>query len=121
MSIGRAVRRSGGCRAGPYRETRQGAAYPVRFQAEGSRQLFDAAHDLLRSPVRTEKFIRDAHVPPPLKHAGESALAGLTDLSPPPLTAFAVRASDWKIVAQTHRARRNRPGSSFPYRGNLVI
>ena len=70
------------------------------IKAEG-RELFDAAHDLLRSPIRTEKFVRDGHVAPPLKHSGESALAELTDLSPPPLDAFAVAASDWKTIAQT--------------------
>ena len=70
------------------------------IKAEG-RELFDAAHDLLGSPIRTEKFVRDGHVAPPLKHSGESALAELTDLSPPPLDAFAVAASDWKAIAQT--------------------
>ncbi len=99
MSIGRAFDDLVG--AGLAHTERHGKERHIRFQAEG-RQLFDAAHDLLRSPVRTEKFIRDAHPPPPLKHAGESALADLTDLSPPPLPAFAVAASDWKIVAQTH-------------------
>ena len=87
--------------AGLAHTERHGKERHIRFQAEG-RQLFDAAHDLLRSPVRTEKFIRGAHAPPPLKRAGESALAELTDLSLPPLPAFAVAASDWKIVAQTH-------------------
>ncbi len=83
-------------------ETEQhGRQRRIRFEAEG-RQLFDAAHDLLRSPVRTEKFIRNVHAAPLLKHAGERALAELIDLSPPPLPAFAVAASDWRIVAQTH-------------------
>ena len=99
MSIGRAFDDLVG--AGLAHTERRGKERHIRFQAEG-RQLFDAAHDVLRSPVRAEKFIRDAYAPPPLKHAGESALADLTDLSPPPLPAFAVAASDWKIVAQTH-------------------
>ena len=72
----------------------------IRFKSEG-RQLFDAAHDLLRSPVRTTKFVRDGHIVGPLKHAGESALSDLTDLSPPLRDTFAVAARDWKAVAQT--------------------
>ena len=99
MSIGRAFDDLVG--AGLAHTERYGRERRILFQVEG-RQLFDAAHDLLRSPVRTEKFIRNARAAPPLKHAGESALAELTDLSPPPLPAFAVAASDWRIVAQTH-------------------
>ena len=97
MTIGRAFDDLVG--AGLAQTDRFGRERRIRFQTEG-RQLFDAAHDLLRSPVRTEKFIRDVHAAPPLKHAGESALAELTDLSPPPLPTFAVAASDWKSVAQ---------------------
>ena len=99
MSIGRAFDDLVG--AGLAQTDRHGRERRIRFKTEG-RQLFDAAHDLLRSPVRTEKFIRDVHAAPPLKHAGESALAELTDLSPPPLPAFAVAATDWKSVAQAH-------------------
>ena len=99
MSIGRAFDDLVG--AGLAQTERHGKERRIRFEAEG-RQLFDAAHDLLRSPVRTEKFIRDVHAAPPLKRAGESALAELTDLSPPPLPALAVASTDWKNVAQTH-------------------
>ena len=100
MSIGRAFDDLVG--AGLAQTERHGKERRIRFEAEG-RQLFDAAHDLLRSPVRTEKFIRDVRAAPPLKRAGESALAELTDLSPPPPPTFAVAASDWRIVAQTHK------------------
>ena len=99
MSIGRAF--DDLVRAGLAHTERRGRERHILFQAEG-RQLFDAAHDLLRSPVRTEKFLREVHAMPPLKRAGESALAELTDLSPPPLPALAVAATDWKSVAQTH-------------------
>ena len=99
MSIGRAF--DDLVAAGLARTERDGRERRIRFHAEG-RYLFDAAHDLLRSPVRAEKFIRDVHDAPLLKHAGESALASLTDLSPPPLPVFAVAASDWKSVAHTH-------------------
>ena len=98
MSIGRAF--DDLVSAGLAHSERYGRERRIRFKTEG-RQLFDASHDLLRSPVRTEKFIRDVHAAPPLKHAGETALAELTDLSPPALPAFAVTASEWKIVAQT--------------------
>ena len=97
MSIGRAF--DDLVSAGLAHTERHGRERRIRFDAE-ARHLFDASHDLLRSPVRTEKFIRDTHAAPPLKHAGESALAELTNLSPPPLPAFAVAATDWKIVAQ---------------------
>ena len=80
---------------------RHGKERHIRFKTEG-RDLFDAAHDLLRSPVRTRKFVRNGHIAAPLKHAGESALSDLTDLSPPPRDTFAVAASDWKTFAQTY-------------------
>lgn len=98
MSIGRAF--DDLVSAGLAHSERYGRERRIRFKTEG-RQLFDASHDLLRSPVRTEKFIQDVHAAPPLKHAGESALAELTELSSPPFLAFAVAASDWKVVAQT--------------------
>ena len=46
---------------------RHGKERHIRFKTEG-RQLFDAAHDLLRSPVRTRKFVRNGHITAPLKH-----------------------------------------------------
>ena len=100
MSIGRAF--DDLVSTGLAHTDRYGRERRIRFQAEG-RQLFDTAHNLLRSPVRTRKFIRDVHAVPSLKRSGESALSELTDLSPPPLPTFAVAASHWRIVAQTHR------------------
>ena len=98
MSVGRAFDDLAG--AGLAHTERHGRQRRIRFQTEG-RSLFDAAQGLLRSPVRTERFILEVHAAPPLRHAGESALAELTDLSPPPLPAFAVAASDWRMVAQS--------------------
>ncbi len=98
MSIGRAF--DGLVDAGLAHTEKHGKERHIRFKDKG-RQLFDAAHDLLRSPVRAEKFVREGHVIEPLKHAGESALAELTDLSSPPLNTFAIAACDWKAVAQT--------------------
>ena len=98
MSIGRAF--DDLVNTGLAHTERYGKERRIRFTVDG-RQLFDASHDLLRSPVRTEKFVQDAHLDLPLKHAGESALSELTELSPPLLETFAVAASDWKTVAQT--------------------
>ncbi len=98
MSIGRAFDVL--VTAGLAQTERYGRERRIRFETEG-RQLFDASHDLLRSPVRTRKYIRDVLAAPPMKRAGESALAELTNLSPPPLEAFAIAASDWKVFAQT--------------------
>lgn len=98
MSIGRAF--DDLVSAGLAQTERRGKERHIQFEAEG-RQLFDASHDRLRSPVRAEKFIRDAGISPPFKLAGEGALAHLTELSPPPLKAFAVPASDWKVAVRT--------------------
>jgi len=97
MSIGRAF--DDLVSAGLARTERHGKERHIRFEADG-RHLFEAARDLIRSPVRSEKFIRNARAIGSLKHAGESALAELTDLSRPPLETYAVAASDWKVVAQ---------------------
>ncbi len=98
MSIGRAF--DDLVTAGLAHTDRYGRERRIRFETEG-RQLFDASHDLLRSPIRTRKYIQVVHAAPPLKRAGESALAELTDLSPPQVDSFATAASDWKVFAQT--------------------
>lgn len=100
MSIGRAF--DDLVAAGVARTEKHGKERHIRFKAEG-RQLFDAARDLLRSPVRAEKYVRGDHVEAPLKLAGESALAALTDLSQPSIVTYAVAAGDWKAIAQTAR------------------
>lgn len=71
----------------------------IRFKVAG-RQLLDAARGHLRSPVRAVKFVKGDLVGAPLKTAGESALAELTDLSRPRMDAYAIAASDWKTVAR---------------------
>jgi DNA-binding MarR family transcriptional regulator len=71
----------------------------IRFKSAG-RQLLEVARDHLRSPVRAMKFVKGALVGAPLKTAGESALAELTDLSRPRMDAYAVAASAWKTVAR---------------------
>ena len=96
MSIGRAFDEL--VDTGLAQTERHGKERHLRFKAEG-RPLFDAACDLLRSPVRAEKSVQYVGGFGELKRAGESALAELTDLSPPPLATFAVAASDWKETA----------------------
>lgn len=78
---------------------RHGKERHIRFKAEG-RQLFEAARELLRSPVRSVRFVEGDHFRAPLKQAGETALAELTDLTSPPIRVFAVAASNWKAIAQ---------------------
>ena len=99
MSIGRAFDEL--VDTGLAQTERHGKERHLRFDAEG-RLLFDAARDLLRSPVRTEKSIFHVRGFGALQRAGESALAELTDLSAPPLDTFAVAASDWKETAETN-------------------
>ncbi len=106
MSIGRAFDHL--VDTGLAHAERRGKERHIRFKTEG-RQLFDAAHDLPRGPVRARKFVRDGDIAAPLKHAGESALPDLTDLSPPPRHTLAVAAGDWKALAKTG-------GSSRPIR-----
>ena len=65
------------------------------------RELMETARPLLRSPVRSVKHIRDHRPVGNLKLAGETALAKLTDLTPPRIETFAVVASDWKAIAET--------------------
>lgn len=93
MSIGRAFDEL--VDTGLAQTERHGKERHLRFKAEG-RPLFDAARHLLRSPVRTEKFVWHMGDIRTLKRAGETALAELTELSPPPVHTFAVAASNWK-------------------------
>ena len=79
---------------------KKGRERHISFRGEG-RELFDAARDVLRSPVRSEKFVRGGRIKTVLQHAGESALADLTGLSWPQLEVCAVAAKDWKRVSET--------------------
>ncbi|MEY9404506.1 hypothetical protein ACVME8_001943 [Bradyrhizobium diazoefficiens] len=98
MSIGRAF--DDLVASGVALTEKHGKERHIRFKYDG-RQLLEAARDLLRSPVRAVRFVRGAHFQAPLKQAGESALAALTDLSRPMIVTYAVAASDWKAIAQT--------------------
>ena len=98
MSIGRAF--DDLAASGIALTEKHGKERHIRFKSDG-RKLFEATRDLLRSPVRAAKFIRGNPNQAPLKQAGETALAALTDLSRSQLATFAIAASDWKAIAQT--------------------
>lgn len=98
MSIGRAF--DDLAASGLALTEKHGKERHIRFKFDG-RQLFDAGRDVLRSPVRAAKFVRGNPPQGPLKQAGETALAALTDLSRPPLASFAIAASDWKATVQS--------------------
>lgn len=97
MSIGRAF--DDLAALGLARTKRHGKERHLQFNGDG-RQLFEAARDLLRSPVRATKFVRGETFQAPLKQGGEWALAALTDLSRPSIITYAVSAADWKAIAQ---------------------
>ena len=71
----------------------------LRLKYRG-RQLFEAAQTYLRSPVRAAKYVKGRNAHPHLLHAGETALAELTDLSQPRTPTYALAASAWKTIAR---------------------
>jgi DNA-binding MarR family transcriptional regulator len=97
MSIGRAF--DDLTAAGFAKSTKLGKERHIEFKEE-RRDLFDKALPHLRSPVQARKFVRDGHMAFPLKKAGESALAVLTELSWPLTPIYAVASRDWKIVSE---------------------
>ena len=74
----------------------------IQFTSD-QQQLFRSALPHLRSPVRSEKFVRLDNRPRNfdtlLKLAGESALAKMTNLSPPDNETYAVSSRDWMTVS----------------------
>lgn len=79
---------------------KRGKERHIYFNAD-RRELMESARPLLRSPVRSVKHVRNDRPVSNLKLAGETALAKLTDLTPPRTETFAVVASDWKAIAET--------------------
>jgi len=98
MSIGRAFNDL--VAVGLAKTEKRGKERHIYFN-EDRRELMQAARPLLRSPVRSVKHIRDHRPVDTLKLAGETALAKLTDLTPPRTETYAVVASDWKATAET--------------------
>lgn len=97
MSIGRAF--DDLVAVGLAKAEKRGKERYLQFNAD-RRALLPAARALLRSPVRSVKYIRNGRPVPNLKRAGESALAELTDLSRPKTDTFAIAARDWNAIAE---------------------
>jgi hypothetical protein len=102
MSIGRAFDEL--VAFGLAKAERHGQEKRLRFNAD-RRATLEAARPLLRNPARSVKHIRNGHIMPKLKWAGESALAELTDLSRPQRDTYAIAASDWKAIAESFDLR----------------
>ena len=118
MSVGRAF--DDLVATGLAKTAKRGKERQIYFNM-GRRELIETARPLLRSPVRSIKYIRDNRPVPnlprgpvhinmyihnsrpmsKLQEAGESALALLTDLMLPQTDTFAVAAKDWKKIAET--------------------
>ena len=98
MSIGRAF--DDLVAAGLAETVRHGKERRIHFKEEG-RHLLEEATPLLRSPVRSLKFVRGDASGAHLKLAGETALSQLTELASPRINTFAVAASHWKAISQT--------------------
>jgi len=81
-----------------------GRSKTLHFKADG-RTLFEACRTLLRSPVRGRHAVIFEGPLPPLLFAGESALAALTQLAPPPKPTYAIDASKWIEFFAKHRIR----------------
>ncbi|ODU71580.1 MAG: hypothetical protein ABT05_00995, partial [Lautropia sp. SCN 66-9] len=97
MSVGRAFDNL--VAAGLAETSRHGKERHIHFKADG-RQLLKQAATLLRSPVRSVKFVREHALHISLKLAGETALARMTELAEPRTTTFAVAACDWKTMSK---------------------
>lgn len=117
MSIGRAF--DDLVATGLAKTAKRGKERQIHFNM-GRRELIETARPLLRSPVRSIKYIRNnrpvsklpcspvrlnknIHInlhEPNLPNAGESALSILTDLMLPQTDTFAVAAKDWKKIAK---------------------
>jgi hypothetical protein len=96
MSVGRAFDEL--ATAGLAAVEKRGRSKTITFDADG-RSIIDRARTLLRNPVRSRKFVHFPRKIPPMKIAGESALANLTGLSPPRLPTYAIHADDWPEVS----------------------
>lgn len=98
MSVGRAF--DDLVAAGLAETVRHGKERHIHFKMEGRRLLEEAA-PLLRTPVRSLKYVQGSAASASLKRAGETALSHLTELAPPRIDSFAVAASNWKAILQT--------------------
>ena len=77
----------------------QGRTKKIQFLFERP-ALLEAARPLLRKPARSEIFIQSDTMMPSTKRAGESALAALTDLSPPQQPVEAIHINEWRVLGK---------------------
>ena len=71
----------------------------IRFEMEG-RELFERAKSMLRSPVRSLRYLTGKQRWEGFKLAGESALAKLTSLSQPLINHYATTLENWNTVQE---------------------
>lgn len=82
--------------------SKRGRANWIDLIAE-PRQLFDMAGPFLRDPARSRKYVGTGSMSAGIMQAGESALAALTDLSPPALPVYAVHYKEWgRVIADSN-------------------
>ena len=79
--------------------TKRGRSNWIELNSD-PRHLIDMARPYLRNPVRRQKNVDAGFLGPHIMQAGESALAALTDLSPPPLPVYAVHYKDWSNMVE---------------------
>ncbi|HTN41236.1 MAG TPA: hypothetical protein VLZ84_08810 [Asticcacaulis sp.] len=72
----------------------------IHFELEGE-ALFERAKPLLRSPVRSLRYLTGAERFPNFRLAGESALARLTPLNPPGVKHYAASLAYWNNIQET--------------------
>lgn len=96
MSLGRAFDELAA--AGLATVEKRGRSKTISFDPDG-RSVIDRARTLLRNPVRSRRYVDSLVKVPPMKIAGEAALADLTGLSPPQLPTYAIHADDWTDVS----------------------
>lgn len=96
MSVGRAFDELAA--AGLATVEKRGRSKTINFDPDG-RSIIDRARTLLRNPVRSRKYVQSPLKIPPMKIAGETALANLTGLSPPRLPTYAIHADDWADIS----------------------
>lgn len=77
----------------------RGREKTIRYNTD-RRALIEISRTRFQSPVRTRYAVRIKQTRPPLMLAGESALAELTNLTPPPVQTFAVAATGWRAACE---------------------
>lgn len=68
--------------------------------SEDPRRLIEKSRERLRSPVLSQRFAVSRLPIPPMKIAGETALANLTGLSAPEMPVYAIHGDDWSLVQE---------------------